>query len=113
MNDFSLDDEIVDVASIKLDSSVRSNSGSITGCARRHHPKNSATNFKFLYSSEECKPAPPTKGDFTCKANQESKQEAQNVLGIGTVGYIKDSVYHKRGRSSNHSNQRTFGSQIR
>jgi hypothetical protein len=47
------------------------------------------------------------------KFNIETKHEPRNVLGISKFCFITDSKHHKRGRASNYSNERTYGSNVR
>jgi len=75
--------------------------------------KTMKSTFKLGYSEEEAKAAPAFDRKLTCKVNIETKHEPQNVIGISKFGYVKDASYHKRGRSSHNSNNRTFGSQVR
>lgn len=50
---------------------------------------------------------------MTCKVNIETKREPRTVLGVSKVAYMNDASWHKRGRTSNYSNERTYGSNVR
>jgi hypothetical protein len=80
---------------------------------KRSLSKTFTSTFKLGYSDEEAKQAPQFERKLTCKVGIETKHEPQAVLGISSIGFVKDAQVHKRGRSSHYSNDRTYGSQIR
>jgi hypothetical protein len=80
---------------------------------KRSLSKTFTSTFKLGYSEEEARAAPQFDCKLIGKFNIETKHEPRTVLGISKFCFINDSKFHKRGRASNYSNERTYGSNIR
>ena len=80
---------------------------------KRSLSKTFTSTFKLWYSEEEQKEAAQFDRKLSWKVNIETKHPKESVIGISKVGYLKDPVIHKRGRSSEQSNKNTFKSQVR
>ena len=98
----------------------RPNSSSITGCQRKHNQKNTMTNFQFRYTDLEIpkdvwtpNPSESKEKKLSIVEINKNKHDDWSYIGNGDFAYMKDSAVHKRGRNSNYSNERTYGSQVR
>jgi len=80
---------------------------------KRKLSKTFTSTFKFNYSEEELKANPLFERNLSWKVNIETKHPETYMIGVSKNVYLKDSAVHKRGRSSEQSNKRTFGSQVR
>lgn len=81
---------------------------------RQTHRVNKSTDtFKFAYTDEEIRSANQSIRRLAGKVHLAAKHEPESYIGISKVGYIRDPTVHKRGRSSELSNERTYGSQVR